>query len=202
MSDFIYERIKTPAGVKLEIITGGTRYKGKVWREIALQIYCENGKDGFREIGHFQSGAPFLYDADERISISDTEGCLVVATIPTPADANLSEFSPATALGVDVEKIDREKALKLRERFLLPEEMSCIPDSVEANVIAWTCKEAMLKANMDTTIDWLRNIVISDIPLPDKAGKGWVMRNGEKIYYTLQTLRYDDFIITVAIPQK
>lgn len=199
MDDFIYERSKTPWGIKIETVTGGSHYKGKVWLEIAKQIYCENGKEGYREIGHFRSGAPFLYDADERISISHTDGCLLVATIPVPSDACLSEFSPETALGVDVERADREKVLKLRERFLTAEELEIIPkDSLEANLIAWTCKEAMIKAGMDSNIDWHHDVVITRLPSPNIPGSGIIKLGEETFSLSLSTMQQDGFIISLA----
>lgn len=197
--DFIYERFRLPNGVKIEEVSGGRAYNGKVWLQIARQIYCENGKDGFRDMGHYQSGAPFLYDADERISLSHTDGLLVVATLKVAPDANLSEFSPETALGIDVEKADREKVMKLRERFLTTEEMEIVPqDSLEANIIAWTCKEAMLKAGMDPSIDWHHNIVITSLPGFNSPGKGYIKLGELEIGLVLNTLKRDGYIISVA----
>lgn len=197
--DFVYERFKTPKGIKVEIVTGGNRYKGKVWTEIAKQIYCENGKDGYRELGHFAGGAPFLYNEEERISISHTEGCLAVATIKAPADSNLSEFNPALALGIDVERADREKVLKLRDRFLTEGELNLIPaDSLEANIIAWTCKEAMLKAGMDPAIDWHNNIIITTLPTLKSEGKGYIILKGYGIDFSLYTIKIEEYLITIA----
>ena len=197
--DFIYERFRSPSGVKLEVVTGGSRYKGKVWRQIAMQVYCENGKDGYRDIGHYQSGAPFIYGADERISISHTDDCLVVATIPVSADTNLSEFSPSSALGVDVESADRKKVVGLRERFLTEEECKLVaPDSPQANIVAWTCKEAVLKAGMDPSINWHSDIIITALPSPDEPGSGYINLSGHRYDLSLHTLLYDNFIITFA----
>ena len=201
--DYVYERIRLPEGIKVEIVTGGGRYKGKVWREIARQIYCENGKDGFREIGHFRTGAPFLHGNDERISISHTEGCLAVATIKTKKDSKLSEFEPETALGIDVENAGRNKVLDVREKFLTEDERKLVDaDSTEANILAWTCKEAMLKAGMSSSIDWLRNITITDMPTPETPGKGYILLDEMRYYFRLYTLRYGDYIITVACSEK
>lgn len=199
--DYIYERKWLPGGVKLEEVTGGSHYKGKVWREIAIQIYCENGKNGYREIGHYPSGAPFLYGEDEeRISISHTDGCLAVATIKIPAETNPAVFSPETALGIDVERADREKVIGLRERFLTEEELKLVDkDSVEANVIAWTCKEAMLKAGMDPAIDWHHDIIITSLPSPTETGAGHIRLKGTVFSFTLVTRRSEDFVITVAV---
>lgn len=198
--DFIYERRRLPNGVKIETVTGGDRYKGRVWTEIAKQIYCENGKEGYRELGHFQSGAPFLYDSDEKISISHTEGCLVVATISVSPETNLGIFTPEAALGIDVEKADRQKAVALRERFLSPEELLIVPaDSLEANVTAWTCKEAMLKAGMNPAIAWHSDIVITRLPQPSgMEGSGFIILGGERHEMSLLSVKYDGYIITTA----
>ena len=197
--DFIYERRRLPIGVKVEEVTGGGRYKGRVWLEIARQIYCENGKDGYRELGHFASGAPFLYGADERISISHTEGCLVVATKAVAPDTDLREFTPNAALGVDVERSDREKVAALRERFLTDRELKdVVPDTLEASIIAWTCKEAMLKAVMDPAIDWHHAIEIKKLPTLSEEGRGVVSRGDESLEFRLYTYRSEGYIITVA----
>lgn len=192
--DFVYERSFTPEGVKIETVTGGSRYSGKVWRQIAMQIYCENGKDGYREVGHYPNGAPFLYGTDDRISISHTEGCLVVATLRRgPEDAE-------RLFGIDVEPSDRRKVVDLRERFLTEEELALVPaDSVEANVVAWTCKEAMLKAGMEPAINWHRDIVITALPEGGKEGSGFIRLNGERHDFRLSTRRYDGFIVTLAL---
>lgn len=197
--DFIYERTRTPSGVKIETVTGGNHYKGKVWREIARQIYCENGKDDFRDIGHFSSGAPFIYGAAERISISHTEGCFAVATVPASPDADLSSFAPECAVGVDVESADRRKVMDVRGRFLSDAETVLVPsDSVKANVIAWTCKEAMLKAALDPSVDWRENIVITRLPAPGSPGRGYVVLKGERKEFLLETIETEGFFITIA----
>ena len=43
--DFIYWRHPTIPGIKVEEITGGEYYKGKVWLDMARQVYCENGRE-------------------------------------------------------------------------------------------------------------------------------------------------------------
>lgn len=192
-----------PCGVKIEEVTGGNRYKGKVWQQIAFQIYCENGRDGYRELGHFQSGAPFIYGADERISVSHTDGMLVVATLSVEPEANLQDFSPQTALGVDVEKADREKVINLRQRFLSERELSMVDsESPEENITAWTCKEAMLKAGMNPAIDWHHDIQITTLPKPDREGKGYIVLEGERYNFKLISFRSEDYIITVALSES
>ena len=208
MEDFIYEKVKAGERIALEIVSGGNHYKGKVWNAIATQIYCESGGGEFRDIGHLESGAPFLYGENERISISHTDGCLVVASVQIPEDLPVGQFDHATCLGVDVERVDREKVLRLRERFLTPEEQTLVPaDSLEANIMAWTAKEAMLKASLTPGINWHTNLLIKRMPALadspgamdlDNPGKGLIILPDGEYPVDLFSLRYEDFIITVA----
>ncbi|MDE6299895.1 MAG: hypothetical protein K2M10_09675, partial [Muribaculaceae bacterium] len=72
-TECIYWPHPTPVGIKVEEISGMENRSGEIWRRMALQVYCENGKDGFREIGHFSNGAPFLFGQNNRISITHTD---------------------------------------------------------------------------------------------------------------------------------
>lgn len=165
MEDFIYWRHPTVPGIKVEEVTGGIEYKGKLWTEMALQLYCENGKDEYREIGHYSSGAPFLYGEDTRISITHCKGRLAVATLGATPDADLSKFTPAAALGIDAERVDREQVIRLRERFLSAEELKMIPaDNLLLNLQAWTIKEAVYKAALHPGIDFRDEMHIVRIP--------------------------------------
>lgn len=148
-TEFIYWRHPTPVGIKVEEISGMENKSGKLWRDMAMQIYCENGVDGFREIGHFANGAPFLFGLTSRISVTHTAHLLAVATLPKTPEANLSQFAPRTAMGIDAERLDREQVLRVRDKFLSDEEKAIVSeDSLEANIIAWTSKEALYKAAM------------------------------------------------------
>ena len=54
--------------IKVEEITEGDDYKGPAWMDMARQIYGENGKDNYREIRHFDNGAPYVAGSTARIS--------------------------------------------------------------------------------------------------------------------------------------
>ena len=196
--DFVYSKIRVSKDIEIETVTGGNRYSGKVWLEIARQIYCEHGED-YREIGHFQSGAPFLFSDNHKISISHTKGCLAVASLKVDEEADLSKFDYATLLGVDVEKADREKAASLRERFLDESEFELAPEGdIEKCIIAWTAKEAMYKAALTPGINWHHDLLIKKLPSPGKPGEG-VIIIGEKEYpVKLETFREEDYFITVT----
>lgn len=164
--DFIYWRHPSVPGIKVEEVSGGDRYSGNLWKEMARQVYCENGRDAYREIGHYKSGAPFLYGESSRISVSDSHGLLVVATLPPTPEVDLALFSERAALGVDVERADREQVIRLRSRFLSGSEMAEIDSAdVERNVLAWTAKEAAYKAALTAGLDFRSRIIIERLPL-------------------------------------
>lgn len=167
--EFIYWPHPTPPGIKVEEVSGMTSRSGALWREMAMQIYCENGRDGFREIGHFSNGAPFLFGTTARISITHTDHLLAVASLPKTPEANLSEFNPRTALGIDAERLDRNQVLKVRQKFLSDAELAMVAgDDLEANIMAWTAKEALYKAAMSEGLDFRKAIRIESLPAIDR----------------------------------
>lgn len=147
-----------------------TSRNGQLWIRMAKQIYCEHGRDDYRNIGNFANGAPFLFGSTERISIAHADHLLVVATLPRTPDVNLGEYSRGAALGVDAERLDRCQVLKIRERFLNAEELKQIPsDDLGRHIVAWTAKEALYKAAMTEGLDFREHIRIETLPEIDRA---------------------------------
>lgn len=187
MEELIYWRHKTPVGIKIEEVCGGEDKSGKLWLELAYQIYCENGREGYRDIEHFPSGAPRLDGEECRISISHAQGrqgggLLVVASLPDTPEVNLSEFTERTAMGVDAERIDRDQVLRLRDKFLTDNEQALVPaDDVLLNLQAWTAKEALLKASMRRDIDWRRDLQIIELPHIDTTDEMLGLVNGKLV---------------------
>ena len=171
-------------GIKVEEICGGSAYKGQVWLDAALQIYSENGKEAYREIGHFKSGAPFLFGEQARISLSHTKGLLAVATLPPTPEVTLGDYSDRAALGIDCERADRSQVLKVRDRFLRPDELAMIPaDDLQANLIAWTAKEAAYKAALGEVGDFREDIRIVSLPKPGPATPVYDQKEFGEIVY-------------------
>ncbi|MCM1377892.1 MAG: 4'-phosphopantetheinyl transferase superfamily protein [Clostridium sp.] len=210
-TEFIYWRHPTAPGIKVEEISGAENKSGRLWIEMARQIYCENGKDNYRQIGHFRNGAPFIDGEDSRISITHTDHLLAVATLPRTPEADLREFSPRTAIGIDAERADREKVIKLRERFLNENELKMIDaESIEQNVLAWTIKEAAYKAALCEGLNFRRDICIERMPKINDAiigeqadgfGRVVVTRTPLEVKsYTFDifTWRSDECIVTLA----
>lgn len=164
-TEFIYWRHKTPAGIRVEEVCGGENRDGELWRKMAMQIYCENGKESYRQIGHFSNGAPFIDGEESRISLSHTKHFLAVATLPPTPESDLRGFSRRTAMGIDAEREDRAQVLKVRERFLFDTELPLLPaDSVERNILAWTAKEALFKAALGLAHDIREDLGITKLP--------------------------------------
>lgn len=205
-NEFIYCRHKTPVGIRIEEITGFEHKSGRVWEIMAKQVYCENGRDGYRAIDHYDNGAPFLIGEDCRISLSHSGHLLVVATLPRTPEQDLSKFSPRAALGIDTEAVDREKVVALRSRFLSAEELAMIPENdVAANITAWTAKEAMYKAMMTGGFDFREQIIIDLLPDANgsELGSGHVTSaDGSRTNFILYSYMLQRYVVTVAFCQE
>lgn len=162
--EFVTWKHKTYPGIKVNEVFGMDSKSGKVWIELARQIYCEQGEN-YRVIEHFENGAPYLEGYAGRISISHTSHLLVVAALPKTPEVKLDEFNLRAAMGIDAESLNRKQVLKIRTKFLSEEEQLAIPeDNLESNIIAWTSKEALYKIAFKPGLDFRNNIKITKLP--------------------------------------
>lgn len=203
--------------IKVEEITEGEDYKGAAWMDMARQIYGENGKENYREIRHFDNGAPYVAGSMARISLTHCPGLLAIATLPDTPEVPLAEYSDRAALGIDAERCDRAQVLKVRERFLSSAELETISaDSVPDNILAWTVKEAAYKAALTAGLDMRYNIAIvrmpelgpatpvydtAEFPDFDENSYGRVKvtdPDGNEREFIIYSYRSDDFIISLA----
>lgn len=200
-TDFIYWRHHTPIGVKVEEITGAENRSGSIWTAMARQVYQENGRDSYRSIDHLPNGAPILYGEKCRISLTHTDHLLAVATLPPTPEAPLDIFSERTALGIDAERADRCQVLKIRERFLSAQEQTMVSSvDLQANIIAWTTKEALYKAALTPGLDWRKEIEIISMPSIDGTlGAAQVTIDGKSIPFTVYSYSSGPYIITLVI---
>lgn len=212
MTDFIYERGVAPCGIAVEEIYGAEEKSAKVWKLFAMQIFSESEGD-YRSIWHLENGVPMLEDIPQRISVSHTPYHLVVASIPKTPDINLEEVNIRTAIGVDIEKADRGQVLKIRDKYLnVSEQKMTGNDDVKANIVAWTCKEALYKSIMGTAPDWKEDYQILHMPqlasdiksaTKEKYGKGLVrLSDGTTLEMNLSSWESDGHIITIAFSSK
>lgn len=213
MSDFIYYKHDTPVGIRVEeIYDDQPTLRPPLWRKMAYQIFSEHGKNEYRELGTFPSGAPFLFNSDCRISVTHTARLLAVASLPPTPETNLSEYNPRTAMGIDAESSSREQARKCRERFLNNDELTLIGDDLQKCVLAWTIKEAVYKAALIPGLDFKNNLIINSLPTihcPDGTpfydamlGKAIVRHEQGNRQFSLYSYLSEEYIITIAFSEK
>lgn len=228
-TEFIYWRHDTSVGVRVEELSGGEDKSPRLWKILALQVFGENGTDRYREIGHYPSGAPFLEDSDQRISVSHTPRFMVVASLPRTPESHLDEFNPRTCMGIDVEKADREQALRVAERVMSDEEMELMREytaalaepsgklpkdeaEIRSAVLAWTIKEALYKAALEDGIDFRKNLTIKSFPeicrhplvRNPRYGEALIMRSDSDKPMEMRLFSYvsEGHIVTIALSLK
>lgn len=221
MEDFVYEKETAPSGVSVEIIYGADDKSAKVWKLFAMQIFSESGSE-YRQIGHMENGAPLLDGVPKRISVTHTPHFLVVASLPKTPDTDLTEVSFRTSMGIDAEISNRKQVLNIKDKFLSAEEMKLLP-SVEdvdkasdtdtlAYIHAWTCKEALYKANLGKASDWKESYRIISLPeianemkhaTPEKYGKSVITDPtlGD-MEMTLSSWMCQGHVVTLAFSSK
>jgi phosphopantetheinyl transferase (holo-ACP synthase) len=98
---------------------------------------------------HDDQGAPFVEGFDVNISITHTPNLVAVA------------INEHQVVGVDAEQMDRQQVLRVRDKFLNDKEKLFIaPDDLAAHIIAWTAKEAIIKAERNSALDWTNGICL------------------------------------------
>ena len=214
--EFVTWQHKTPVGVKISEVFGMDSKSGKVWRELARQIFCEQGEPNYRVIGHFENGAPFIEGYPGRISITHTDHFFAVALLPKTPEVNLDSFNTRTAMGIDAESLERKQVIKVRSKFLSEEELGIIPeDDLTANILAWTAKEALYKAAFIPGLDFRKNLKILNLPSlshnPNdfkklELGKAQIILNTESIQETVEMILYSyesyGCCVTLALSSK
>lgn len=222
MDEFIYERVKAPCGVAVELIYGADDKSAKVWKLFAMQILSESEGD-YRAITHLENGAPLLDGTPQRISISHTSHFLAMASLPKTPDMNLEEVNERTAMGIDIEKSDRAQVLKIKEKFLSDEEFGLLPsvekvedatvEEIKSHILAWTCKEALYKSVMGNSSDWKNDYTILSLPqiasnikeaTPEKYGAATIsLHNPDKVInMQLSSWEAEGHVLTLAFSPK
>lgn len=220
MSDFMYEKELAPCGVAVETIYGADEKSAKVWKLFALQIFSEAEGD-YRSIGHLECGAPVLDGIPQRISVSHTSHCMVIASLPKTPDIALDEINVRTAMGIDLEKADRTQVLKIRDKFLSPSEKELLPavadvekaseDDIRRHILAWTCKEALYKSVMGSAPDWKGDYRIISLPViaaniksavASKYGKALIKTAEGELDMLLSSWEFEGHIVTLAFSTK
>ena len=136
---------------------------------------------------HTEQGAPMVEGSDMNISISHTMRLVVLAV------------DPAHVIGVDAEQADRQQVIKVRDKFLNANEKQFIAaDDLPAHIIAWTAKEAVIKAERNSALDWTDGIYLD--PFTPDPVKTVLTARCDTRRYSLTSCLLDEHYITLATP--
>ena len=140
-------------------------------------------------LSYTEQGAPYVEGSDVNISISHTARLVVLA------------LSEKHVIGIDAEQADRQQVIKVRDKFLNASEKKFIaPDNLAAHIIAWTAKEAIIKAERNSALDWTDGICLAPFT-PDPTETVFAARRGTRLY-NLVSRCVEGHYITLAIPAE
>ena len=140
-------------------------------------------------LSYTEQGAPYVEGSDVNISISHTMRLVVVA------------LSENHVIGVDAEQADRQQVIKVRDKFLNANEKQFIASNdLAAHIIAWTAKEAIIKAERNSALDWTEGICLEPFTVEDIMPDIITLsaRCGNR-RYGLTTRRVDGHFLTLAV---
>ena len=138
---------------------------------------------------HDKQGAPSVEGEAVNISITHTPRLVALA------------LDDRQVIGLDAEQMDRRQVLRVRDKFLNANEQEFIfSDDLAAHVIAWTAKEAIIKAERNSAIDWTNGICLEPFTaedlMPDIITLSAQCGNRR---YGLTTRRVDGHFLTLAV---
>ena len=147
-----------------------------------------------RAIGHpvdlvyTEQGAPSIVGFDMNLSITHTQRLVAIA------------LDEKRVIGLDAEPEERSQVLRVRDKFLNASERQFIdPDNLAAHIIAWTAKEAVIKGERNSAIDWTEGICLEPFILPGPFIQEITLaaRCGDRLY-NLITRRVEGHFMTLA----
>ncbi len=138
-------------------------------------------------LSHMGQGIPVIDVEDMNVSITHTMRLVVLA------------LNEKQIIGVDAEQADRQQVIKVRDKFLNANEKQFIAlGDLAAHIIAWTAKEAVIKAERNSAIDWTEGIRLEPFT-PDPVETVFKARCGSQCYQLTSRLIEGHFI-TLAVP--
>ena len=141
-------------------------------------------------LSHDRQGAPSV-EGQEHVNISITHTPRLVALA----------VDDSQVIGLDAELMDRRQVLRVRDKFLNAGEQQFIdPGDLAAHVVAWTAKEAIIKGERNSAIDWTEEIRLEK----------FVVSGGETVLeaacgdrrYRLLSRSIDGHYLTLAAPRQ
>ena len=104
---------------------------------------------------HDNQGAPLIEGDTMNVSITHTPRLVALA------------IDESRVIGLDAEQKDRQQVLRVRSKFLNSNEQVFIGHDLAAHVIAWTAKEAIIKAERNSALDWTDGISLDTFIVPE-----------------------------------
>ena len=136
---------------------------------------------------HDGQGAPSLDGMGVNISITHTMQLVALA------------WNEHHVIGLDAEQCDRAQVVKVRDKFLNPSEKAFVDaDDLAAHIIAWTAKEAVIKAERNSAIDWTDGICLE--PFSQDGEETVLVAVCDSRRYRLTCRPVHGHYITVAVP--
>ena len=136
---------------------------------------------------HDGQGAPLVQQMDVNVSITHTMKLVALA------------WNGVRVIGLDAEQCDRKQVIKVRDKFLNDREKSFIdPDDLAAHIIAWTAKEAIIKSERNSALDWTEGICLE--PFSVGADETCMTAHCGSNCYRLASRLLEGHYITLAVP--
>ena len=171
-------------------VDGITAEKRRRERLAARLLLIRLGQTG--DIVYDRHGKPEISDESVHISISHTQGWVVVAVADKP-------------VGVDIEMWGK-RALKVSGRFLGEKEREMLKVDVHDDVatLLWSAKESMFKILGIESVDFARHLRIIPFwytPSSDEARcfEAEEFRSGKNRHFRIYYICLPDFVLTLAL---
>lgn len=135
-------------------------------------------------LAHTGLGAPVITGSQGlHASISHTSSLVALA------------INSGHPVGIDAEACGREQVLRVRGKYLNAAEQAFIGEGdLQSHIIAWTAKEAIIKAARDNRMNWTDNITID----PFVPGAARLTAACKGIRYDLEIRQIEGHIVTCA----
>lgn len=154
------------------------------YRHLLKEMTSERGL----KIHYSKEGKPYIPGSVSGISVSHTDEYAAVI---------IAENAEA---GIDIE-LPKPRILKIRNRYLHPEEDKFISDGdIEELTLYWCAKEALYKLNGRKNIDFKSQLKIEK--KRDRKMKGWLCESEKEEAFDIFSERIDDLICVYVIKEK
>lgn len=145
-----------------------------------------------KQIGHLDSGKPYLTDGSWNISISHTKGYVAVALHPT------------VEVGIDIEQV-HERVQGVADRFVRPDELpgfSCLSpsDQLYGLLLHWSAKETIFKVLGCSDVDFREHLRIFPFVLGvDGSFRAQEYRTSLQQLFKISYLLHPQFVCTTTL---